>query len=42
MFLGLHDQAARVSEQVRAELPNHRHAATVAMCNFFASGCGQS
>ena len=30
-FLGLHDQAARVREQVRAELSNHKHASTVAV-----------
>ena len=35
-FLGLHDRAARVGEQMRAEVSNHRHAATVAVCNFFA------
>jgi predicted ATPase len=29
-------QAARVSEQVRAELRSHGHAHTVALCNFFA------
>ena len=32
-FLGLHDQAARVTEQVLAELPSHGHAFTVALCN---------
>jgi tetratricopeptide (TPR) repeat protein len=31
--LGLHDQAARVTEQVLAELPSHGHAFTVAFCN---------
>ena len=32
-FLGLHDQATRVTEKVLAELPSHGHAFTVAMCN---------
>jgi len=32
LFLGLHDQAARVSDQVRAELLGHGHAPTVAFC----------
>ena len=36
LFLGLHDQAAQVSKQVRDELPGHGHAPTVAICNFFA------
>ena len=36
LFLGLPDQAARISEQVLAELPSHGHAPTVALCNFFA------
>jgi class 3 adenylate cyclase len=35
VFLGLHDRAARVAEQLQAELSNHKHAATVAVCNFF-------
>jgi class 3 adenylate cyclase len=35
-FLGLLNQAARVSKQVRAELRSHGHAHTVAFCNFFA------
>jgi class 3 adenylate cyclase len=35
VFLGLHDRAARAVEQVRTELSNHKHAATVAVCNFF-------
>ena len=37
-FLGLHNQAQRVREQVRAELANHRHAPTFAICNMFAAG----
>jgi tetratricopeptide (TPR) repeat protein len=32
-YLGLHDQARRVTEQVLAELPSHGHAFTVALCN---------
>ncbi len=36
MFLGLPDQAARISEQALAELPGHGHAQTVALCNFWA------
>jgi class 3 adenylate cyclase len=36
LFLGLHNQAAQVSDQVRAELPGHGHASTVAMCTFRA------
>jgi tetratricopeptide (TPR) repeat protein len=35
-FLGLPNQAARVSEQVRAALPSHGHAHTVAFRKFFA------
>ena len=37
-FLGLHDQAARVTEQVLAELPSHGHAFTVALCNGVVAG----
>jgi class 3 adenylate cyclase len=37
MFLGLPDQAARISEQALAELPGHGHAQTVALCNFWAT-----
>jgi class 3 adenylate cyclase len=33
---GLLGEAARVSDQMRAELPNHGHAATIAMCILFA------
>jgi len=33
--LGRLDEAARVSEQVQAELVDHPHAPTVAFCNFF-------
>ena len=36
LFLGLHNQAAQVSDQVRAELSGHGHASTVAMCTFRA------
>jgi hypothetical protein len=36
MFLGLDEQAARVSEQVRVELSDHSHASTVASCTFLA------
>jgi hypothetical protein len=36
MLLGFPDQAARVREQVRAELPSHGHANTVATCKLFA------
>jgi class 3 adenylate cyclase/tetratricopeptide (TPR) repeat protein len=36
-FLGLHNQAERVKEQVRAELENHGHAPTLAICNMFAA-----
>ena len=36
LFLGCLDQAARVSEEVRAELPGHGHPTTVATCTFFA------
>jgi hypothetical protein len=36
LFLGLHDEAARISDQVLAELPGHGHASTVAMCTFRA------
>ena len=32
-FLGLHDQAARETERVLAELPSHGHAFTFALCN---------
>jgi class 3 adenylate cyclase/tetratricopeptide (TPR) repeat protein len=32
-FLGLHDQAARATGQVLAELPSHGHTFTVALCN---------
>jgi class 3 adenylate cyclase/tetratricopeptide (TPR) repeat protein len=35
-FLGLPDQSARVSEQVRAELASHGHGPTVATCTLFA------
>ena len=35
-LLGRHDQTARVQEQMRAEVSNHKHAATVAVCNYFA------
>ena len=35
-FLGLLEKAARVSEQLRAELPGHGHAPTVAVCTFLA------
>jgi hypothetical protein len=34
-LLGLHDQAARVAEQLRSEVSKHKHAPTVAVCNFF-------
>jgi hypothetical protein len=37
MFLGVHNQAERVREQVWAELPSHSHAPTLAICNLFAS-----
>ena len=37
LFLGLHDQAAQVCDEVRAELAGHGHAPTVAMCTFMAS-----
>jgi class 3 adenylate cyclase/tetratricopeptide (TPR) repeat protein len=33
IFLGFFDQAVRVGEEVRAELPGHGHAPTVAACN---------
>jgi tetratricopeptide (TPR) repeat protein len=36
-FLGLHDQAAQIGEQVRVELQSHGHAQTVAACNFISS-----
>ncbi|HWG05588.1 MAG TPA: hypothetical protein VG271_11290, partial [Beijerinckiaceae bacterium] len=36
LFLGLFDRASRVSDAVRAELPSHGHATTVATCTFFA------
>ncbi|SEE05561.1 SAM domain (Sterile alpha motif) [Rhizobiales bacterium GAS191] len=36
MFLGLPDRATRVSEEMRAELPSHGHAPTVASCKLFA------
>jgi AAA ATPase-like protein/adenylate/guanylate cyclase family protein len=36
LFLGLHDQAAAVIKQVRAELLDHTHAPTVALCTFYA------
>ncbi len=35
-FLGLHEQAARHSEQVLSELPNRYSALTVAACTWFA------
>jgi class 3 adenylate cyclase len=34
-LLGLHDRAALLAEQLRSEVSNHRHAATVAVCNYF-------
>jgi len=34
--LGRFDEAARVAEQVQAEVDEHPHAPTVAFCNFFA------
>jgi class 3 adenylate cyclase len=37
LFLGLHDQVAQVSDQVRAELPGHGHAPTVAFCTFMTA-----
>jgi class 3 adenylate cyclase/tetratricopeptide (TPR) repeat protein len=37
IILGLHDQAAHVSDQVGAELPSVSHAPTIALCNFFTS-----
>jgi hypothetical protein len=36
MFLGFPDRAAQVREQVRAEIPYHRHPNTVATCKLFA------
>jgi class 3 adenylate cyclase/tetratricopeptide (TPR) repeat protein len=34
-ILGLYDRAARIAEQLRSELSNHKHAATVAVCKYF-------
>jgi tetratricopeptide (TPR) repeat protein len=39
VHLGLFDQAARVKEQVLAELPSHSHAPTVAACSWLAEAC---
>jgi len=37
MFIGLEEQAARVSKQVLAELSDHSHASTVASCTFLTA-----
>jgi class 3 adenylate cyclase len=37
LFLGLHDQAAPLREQVWAELRGHGHAPTVAICTFMTA-----
>ncbi|MGA2792865.1 MAG: hypothetical protein ABSE69_04925 [Roseiarcus sp.] len=41
VLLGLFDQAARVSENVRVELPSHSHAPTVAACRSLAEAYPQ-
>jgi hypothetical protein len=36
LFLGLYNASARVAEQIQVELQSHRHAPTIALCNYLA------